>query len=75
MGDPEAVTTQGEETDGGEPHVVGEPREQLLRIGFVKIDRKGFLRPDAYAAADQIDRVEGDSVHLSVKDTDLLQDL
>ena len=75
MGDPEAVTTQGEETDDGEPRVVGELRERLLRIGFIKIDRKGFLRPDAYAAADQIDRVEGDSVHLSATDPGLLREL
>jgi hypothetical protein len=75
MGDPEAVTAPDEELDAGEPHVAGELRERLLRIGFIKIDRKGFLRPDAYAAADQIDRVEGDSVHLSVTDTGLLQEL
>jgi hypothetical protein len=75
MGDPEAVTAPDEELDAGEPHVAGELRERLLRIGFIKIDRKGFLRTDAYAAADQIDRVEGDSVHLSVTDTDLLPEL
>jgi hypothetical protein len=75
MGDPEAVTTQGQETDDGEPQVVGELRKRLLRVGFVKIDRKGFLRPDGYVAADQIDRVEGDSVRLSVTDAGLLQEL
>jgi hypothetical protein len=75
MGDPEAVTTEGEETDDGEPHVVGELRDRLLRLGFIKINRKGFLRPDGYASADQIDRVEGESVRLSVTDTDLLHEL
>jgi hypothetical protein len=75
MGDPEAVTAQGEETGDGEPHVVGEIRQRLLRTGFIKIDRKGLLRPDAYAAADQIDRVAGDSVHLSVTETGLLREL
>jgi hypothetical protein len=68
LGDPEAVTTRGQETETGEPHVAGELRERLLRVGFVKIDRKGFLRPDAYVAADEIDRVEKDTVHLSVAD-------
>ena len=33
---------------------------------------KGLLRPDAYVAADQIDRVEGNTVHLTVTDEDLL---
>ena len=74
LGDPDAVTTQGQETVRGEPRISGEPRELLLRKGFVKVDRKGLLRPDAYVAADQIDRVEGDTVHLSVTDQDLLSD-
>jgi hypothetical protein len=72
MGDPDAVTTMGEEAEGGEPHVAGEPRERLLRMGFVKIDRKGILRPDAYVASDEIDRVEDGVVHLLVHDKSLL---
>ena len=74
LGDPDAVTTRGQETVGGEPRIGGEPRELLLRVGFVKVDRTGLLRPDAYVAADQIDRVEGDIVHLSVTDQNLLSD-
>jgi hypothetical protein len=72
LGDPEAVTTRGEEADDGEPHIAGELRERLLRLGFIKIDRKGFLRPDAYAAADEIARVDNDVVHLAVADKSLL---
>jgi hypothetical protein len=72
MGDPEAVTTVGEEAPGGEPRVAGEIRDRLLRIGFIKIDRKGFLRPDAYAAADEIDHVQDGTVHLLVHDKNLL---
>src|SRR3954453_16839493 len=41
---------------------------RLLRIGFIKIDRKSFLRPDAYAAADEIDHVQDGRVHLLVHD-------
>jgi hypothetical protein len=74
MGDPEAVTTVGEETPGGEPHVVGEIRDRLLRIGFIKIDRRGFLRPDAYAAADDIDHVRDGTVRLLVNDKKLLNE-
>jgi hypothetical protein len=74
MGDPQAVTTVGEEAPGGEPHVAGEIRDRLLRIGFIKIDRKGFLRPDAYAAADEIDHVQDRTVHLLVHDKNLLNE-
>jgi hypothetical protein len=71
LGDPEAVTAEGEATSS-EPHVVGELRERLLRLGFIKIDRKGLLRADAYAAADEIDRVQDGTVHLLVPDKALL---
>jgi hypothetical protein len=74
MGDPEAVTTVGEETPGGEPHVIGEIRDRLLRIGFIKIDRRGFLRPDAYATADDIDHVRDGTVRLLVHDKKLLNE-
>ncbi|GIJ50557.1 hypothetical protein Val02_74430 [Virgisporangium aliadipatigenens] len=74
LGDPDAVTAQGQETVRGEPRIPDEPRERLLRLGFVKVDRTGLLRPDAYVASDQIDRVEGNTVHLSVTDQDLLSD-
>jgi hypothetical protein len=72
MGDPEAVTTQGEETGSDEPRIADERRDRFLRVGFVKIDRKGFLRPDAYVPADEIDRVQDDAVHLSVPDKALV---
>jgi hypothetical protein len=71
LGDPEAVTTQGQQTESGEPHVPGEMRDRLLRLGFVKIDRKGFFRSDAYVAADQITRVADDVVELSATDQGL----
>jgi hypothetical protein len=74
LGDPEAVTAQGEEPEGSEPHIVGELRDRLLRLGFIKIDRKGLLRADAYAAADEIDRVQDGTVHLLVPDKALLKD-
>jgi hypothetical protein len=73
LGDPEAITTLGEETDNGEPRVAGELRERLLRLGFIKVDRKGFLSPDGYVAADQIDRVQDGAVHLTVTDKEMLK--
>jgi hypothetical protein len=74
LGDPDAVTPQGQATDALEPRVAGELAERLLRVGFVKVDRKGFFNDDAYVAMDEIDRVEGDTVHLLVKDDALLRE-
>jgi hypothetical protein len=78
LGDPEAVTTQGEQVDpafrddDGEPLVPPPLRARLLRLGFVKIDAKGLFKPDRYAAATDIARVHGDTVHLAVKQDQLL---
>lgn len=74
LGDPEAITTRGEETDNGEPRIAGELRERLLRLGFIKVDRKGFLKSDGYAAADEIDRVQDGAVRLAVTDRELLKE-
>ena len=74
LGDPEAITTLGEETDDGEPLVAGELRERLLRLGFVKVDRKGLLKSDAYVAADEIDSVQNGAVHLTVTDKEMLKE-
>lgn len=38
----------------------------LVRVGFVKIDGKGWFDRDRYAAADEIADVSGDTVRLSV---------
>jgi len=75
FGDPEATTTQGEETDNGEPRIAGELRERLLRLGFVKVDRKGFFKSDGYVAADEIDRVQDGAVHLTVTDEGMLKEV
>jgi heat induced stress protein YflT len=64
MGDPEAVTV--EHDPDAEPHLPDELAERLLRTGFIKIDRKGLLKPDVYTAADEIDTVDRDLVRLSV---------
>jgi hypothetical protein len=79
MGDPEAVTTQGQVMDLDEPLLEVEkpnlPRplaERLLRIGFIKVDRKGLFRRDAYVGADQIAKVDSGTVHLGVDQDALL---
>jgi hypothetical protein len=64
MGDPEAVTVA--HGPDAEPHLPDELAERLLRMGFIKIDRKGLLKQDVYAAADEIDSVDRNLVRLSV---------
>jgi hypothetical protein len=77
MGDPEAVTSDGQtdpETGGLVGGVIDEfarssrlPRhaaERLLRVGYVKIDRSGLFAGHTYLASDELDRVEGDTLWL-----------
>lgn len=81
MGDPGAVTARepgftdgnttideiGRAIFGVGSQLPGPVRETLLRIGYIRIDGKGWLfDKDHYAASDQIARVEGDIVHLTV---------
>lgn len=79
MGDPEAVTADGQ-TDPETGGLVGTlvedfaaanklPRhtaERLLRVGYVKIDRSGLFAGHEYVASDELDRVEGDTLWLKV---------
>lgn len=79
MGDPEAITAQGQNVGeergpiaevvadafGVGPEIPDEMAERLLRLGYIRIDARG-LGEDWYTAADQIDRVEDDTVYLTV---------
>jgi hypothetical protein len=79
MGDPEAVTADGQ-TDPETGGLVGTliddfadtsklPRhtaERLLRLGYVKIDKSGLFAGHEYVAADDLDRVEGNTLWLKV---------
>jgi hypothetical protein len=80
MGDPEAVTTEGQETldDGFRLFRVGDGpdlpeslRHQLARSGYIAIDRSGLFTGTAYARADQIRGVQNDRVMLAVRGDDL----
>lgn len=79
MGDPEAVTTQGQELGprtllgeivesivGPEPDLPPTLAARLLRIGFVKVNGRGPFAADRYVASDEIAEVNGDTVHLAV---------
>ena len=81
MGDPNAVTTEGQGDD--DPGILGlgddsydlgdlpeQARHQLLRVGFIHIDVS--WANDRYAAAGQIARVEDNTVHLTVPEANLM---
>lgn len=78
MGDPEAITAEGQALGGGNAvtdslvetfsqDLTGEQAddERLLRLGYVKVDPKGVLKKDRYIASDEIERVEAEAVHLA----------
>jgi hypothetical protein len=75
MGDPEAETTQGNrigaatgvtplDSDYNEPEVPQPIRDDLLRVGFIKVDGAGLFDTDRYFRADVIESVEGDVVRI-----------
>ncbi len=81
MGDPNAVTSDGQEMESGDEEGLWgmvrrafgddsdlhpQQRERLLRVGYVEIDATGFKK-DFVVPADHVDRVDGDTVHLSVE--------
>jgi len=81
MGDPTAVTDQGQEDRdpgiwglGGDSYDLGnlpeQARHELLRVGFIHIDVS--WADDRFAAAGQIARVENNTVYLTVPEADLL---
>jgi hypothetical protein len=77
MGDPEALTTRGNEptpsagvmpmtNESDEPQVPEPLRSDLVRVGFVKIDGKNLFDTDRYFRADTVDRVEGGKVFMKL---------
>jgi hypothetical protein len=79
MGDPQAATPRGnmpapsgliealrEVFAGDESSIPEAKREQLLRMGFIKIDGPGLADTDRYVRSDQISHVAGDTVTLTV---------
>src|SRR2546422_2953886 len=75
MGDPEALTTAGNEPtvsagyvplsgDAEEPEVPEPIRSDLLRVGYIKVDGPDLFDTDRYVRADAVERVEGNRVYL-----------
>jgi hypothetical protein len=89
MGDPEAVTTEGQDVGesegvvraladsvfGAEPDVPGPLAARLLRIGYVKVDGKGLLQADRYVAADEIAEVADHTIRLTVPKDHLTKEM
>ena len=82
MGDPEAVSTEGQErtisfvTLGyhDEPDVPEDLRPGLVRMGYVKVERGGILgigEKEHYVRSDRIANVSGDQVLLTVTEAQL----
>ncbi|MBV9355726.1 MAG: hypothetical protein JO023_09390 [Chloroflexi bacterium] len=86
MGDPQAATTEGNEVrpSGGvlrdvaeavsdtreEPDAPEPLRSRLVREGYIKLKR-GVFRSDIYVSGEQIGRVDGDRVTLTVRRDEL----
>ena len=81
MGDPNAVTDEGQEDDspgflglGGDSYDMGnlpeQARDQLMRVGFIHINVS--WADDRFAGTGQIARVENNAVYLSVPEADLI---
>jgi hypothetical protein len=81
MGDPNAVTDEGQEDDspgflglGGADYDMGnlsqQARHQLMRVGFIHINVS--MADDRFAGAGQIARVENNTVYLSVPEANLI---
>lgn len=76
-GDPGAVTSDGQQEEGGifgalAGAIMGgdamheQARERLARTGYVRIDAAGLFQGDRFAAGDEVALVEGDTVRLTV---------
>jgi hypothetical protein len=50
-----------------EPDVSDEQAERLRQVGYVKVDGRGLFGGHFYVAADGIDHVSGDQVHLRLR--------
>ena len=89
MGDPEAVTTAGNQyqptdlvgrvveralADESEPAVPDPLRTELQRTGYLKIGGHGILGKARYVSSERVSAVTGDTVRLSVRKGDLARE-
>jgi len=72
QGDPDAITTQGQDLGVDEPDVGSPFAARLLHLGFTRVGRKGLFTDDVYADVIETERVEDSTVHLAVPEDALL---
>ena len=70
MGDPDAVTTEGQEVDDRLPRGA---ESRLLRTGYLRIHAKGWFAGNRWASADDVSHVADGVVHLGVAKDALLK--
>lgn len=89
MGDPEAATVNpADSTDDrgglfeGVAAALGEPDAddlpvtlagEMLRVGYLRVDAKGWFSGDRFVAADAITSVSGDRVHLAITKDEMIE--
>ena len=89
MGNPEAVTTEGDERrprdlvggvverafhEESEPDVPDPLRTELQRTGYLKIGGHGLVGKARYVSSERVSAVTGDTVRLSVRKGDLAKE-
>lgn len=85
MSDTGVTTAEGQGAPGGHgvlgaiadafgagPDLPEPARERLVREGYLRVDAAGVFSGDRYVGADEIARVTGDTVHLTVRGHHLL---
>lgn len=72
MGDPDAVTAEGQEV-GDDDRLPPGTEERLLRTGYLRIHAKGWFAGNRWASTDEVSHVADGVVHLSVAKDALLK--
>lgn len=73
MGDPDAITADGQDVYSLREDGVPEGNEErLARLGYAKIDAKGWFTGMRFATGEEVGQVSDDVVHLTVPKDGLL---
>jgi hypothetical protein len=68
------LSTDSADVGTTEPEVPPSLAERLRRVGYLKVDSKGWFHRDLYVAADQIIAVDSDGVQLSTSKDELIKE-
>lgn len=86
MGDPQTITSAGQENAGpggivqaamqvfsGADGLPAQAKDRMARMGYVRIDASGLFSGHRYATSDQVAQVTGDVLRLSVAEDQLVR--